>query len=145
MPIKGTIVADNAVAGNVGEVLSAGQATAQSLTTATPLNLVTLNLTPGDWDVWGQIVFTPSAAPTSLTAAVGLTSATLPTVAQLCAGNGAMTQMRLSYTSAQVQTIQTGMTRLNVSVATPAYLLAQAVFASGTCTVQGFISARRAR
>jgi hypothetical protein len=143
--LKGTVAADNTASGVVGEFISATQPTATSLTTATSLNLATLALTPGDWDVWGQMIFTPSAAPTSLSAAVGTTSATLPTTAQLAAGTGAMTQMRLSYTSAQVQTIQTGMTRVNVSATTNVFLLAQATFASGTVTAQGFISARRAR
>jgi hypothetical protein len=143
--LKGTVAADSAASGVVGEFISASQATATSLTTATALNLATLALTAGDWDVWGQIIFTPSAAPSSLSAAVGSTSATLPTAAQLAAGNGAATQLRLSYTSAQVQTLQTGMTRVNVSATTNIFLLAQATFASGTVTAQGFISARRAR
>jgi hypothetical protein len=56
-----------------------------------------------------------------------------------------MAQYRLAYTSGQSQTFQTGTTRVNVSVATTVYLLAQATFASGTCTAMGFIRARRMR
>jgi hypothetical protein len=63
--LKGVTDASNAIAGNVGEFLSASQATATALTTATTLNLATLSLSPGDWDVWGQIIFTPSAAPSA--------------------------------------------------------------------------------
>jgi len=144
MPLRGTVAADNAVAGNVGEFVSTSQATAQSITTNVVLNLATLSLQPGDYDVWGVVIFTPSAAPSNLAAAVGLASATLPTTAQLCAGNGAMTQMRLSYTSAQVQTFQTGMARVNVSTTTSVFLLAQGTF-TGTCTGQGFICSRRVR
>jgi hypothetical protein len=143
--LKGVTDASSAAAGNLGEFLSASQATATALTTATALNLATLSLSAGDWDVWGQITFTPSAAPSSLSAAIGTTSATLPTPAQLAAGTGAMTQHRLTFTSAQTQTMQTGATRVNVSATTSMFLLAQAVFASGTCTATGFISARRRR
>lgn len=142
---KGVTNAGNAPAGIVGEQLSASQATAQSLTTATPLNLATLSLTAGDWAVSGVIIFTPSGAPTSLTAAIGQTSATLPTAAQLAAGTGAMFQLRTSYTSAQTQTFQTGLTRINQSATANVYLLAQATFSPGTVTATGYISARRVR
>jgi hypothetical protein len=54
-----------------------------------------------------------------------------------------MTQLRLTFTSAQTQTMQTGVTRVNVSATTSVFLLAQATFASGTCTATGFISAAR--
>jgi hypothetical protein len=144
-PIRGTVLADNAAAGNIGEQLAASQTTAISLTTAVTANIATIALTPGDWSVSGVVVFTPSAAPSALAAAIGSTSATLPTAAQVATGTGNMTQYRLTFTSAQPQTMQTGITRVNVSATTNVYLTAQGTFASGTLTATGYISARRVR
>lgn len=143
-PIKGTIAADNAAAGNVGEQLSVSVTTPVSLTTNVTSNVGTLALTPGDWVIAGVVVFTPSAAPSALAAAVAVASATLPTAAQIAAGTGNMTQYRLSFTSAQIQTMQTGPTRVNVSANTNVFLAAQGTF-TGTCTATGYMSARRAR
>jgi hypothetical protein len=144
MPIKGTIAADNAAAGNIGEQLSTSQATAVSLTTNVTVNIATLVLTPGDWAVSGVIVFTPSQAPTALAAAIGTTSATLPTAAQIAAGTGNMTQYRLTFGNA-TQTMQAGVVRVNVSAPTTVYLMAQGTFSGGTLTATGYISARRVR
>jgi hypothetical protein len=143
-PVVGTVAADNAAAGNTGEQLAVSITTPVSLTTNTTVNLGSLPLTPGDWVVAGVIVFTPSAAPSALAAAVATISATLPTAAQIAAGTGNMTQYRLTFTSAQIQTMQTGPTRVNVSAAATIYLAAQGTF-TGTCTATGYMSARRAR
>jgi Collagen triple helix repeat (20 copies) len=145
MPIKGTIAADNAAAGNIGEQLSASQPTAVSMTTNVTANIATLALTPGDWVVSGVIIFTPSAAPTALAAAIATASATLPTAAQIAAGTGNMTQYHLAFTSGATQTMQTGVNRVNVSAATSVYLAAQGTFASGTLSATGYVSARRVR
>jgi hypothetical protein len=101
-------------------------------------------LSPGDWDVWGQIVFIPGTAPTALAAGVSTTSATLPTAAQLAQGQGAMIQLRATFTSSVGATLQTGTTRINVSTPITVYLVAQ-ITGTGSWTATGFISARRAR
>jgi hypothetical protein len=143
-PASGTVAADNAASGIVGENLATSQTTPVSLTTAVTANIATLALTPGDWSVSGVVIFAPSAAPSALGGAVGLTSATLPTAAQVAAGTGNLTQYRLTFTTGQTQTMQTGITRVNVSASTNVYLLAQGTF-TGTCTATGYISARRVR
>lgn len=143
-PIKGTIAADNAAAGNVGEQLSVSVASPVSLTTNVTANVGSIALTPGDWVIAGVVVFTPSGAPSALAAAVAVTSATLPTAAQIAAGTGNMTQYKLTFVSGGVQTMQTGPVRVNVSANTTVYLAAQGTF-TGTCTAVGYMSARRAR
>jgi collagen type II alpha len=143
-PIKGTIAADNAAAGNIGEQLAASQTTPVSLTTNVTANIATLMLTPGDWVVAGVVVFTPAQAPSALAAAVSNASATLPTAAQIAAGTGNMNQFRLTFANGVTQTMQTGPTRVNVSASTSVYLAAQGTFTS-TCTATGYISARRVR
>jgi hypothetical protein len=144
MPIKGTVAADQAAAGNVGENLAASQTTAVSLTTNVTANIATLALTPGDWAVSGVVVFNPVQAPSALAAAVATASATLPTAAQVAAGTGNMTQYRLTFANGVTQTMQTGICRVNVSTNTNVFLAAQGTFNS-TCTATGYISARRVR
>jgi hypothetical protein len=141
----GVIDGSNAAAGVNGENLAASQTTPVSLTTAVTANIATLALTPGDWSVSGVVIFTPSAAPSALAAAVATVSATLPTAAQIAAGVGNMTQYRLTFTSAQTQTMQAGICRISVSANTNVFLAAQGTFASGTLTATGYISARRVR
>jgi hypothetical protein len=142
-PVKGVVDGSNAAAGNVGEFLSASITTAVNLTTAVAASVGSLVLTPGDWDVWGQVILNPTGNPTIIAVAVGITSATLPTAAQINAGQGAMSQYRANFTSGATN-MQTGMFRLNVSAATTVYLTAQATF-NNAMTATGYISARRIR
>ena len=142
--VKGTVAADNATAGNVGEFISSSNTAGTALTSGTTVNIVTLSLTPGDYDVWGYITFTPANALTVVAAAVSPTSATLPTAAQMAAGTGSMAQYNLNFTNAKPATMQTGMCRVNISANTSIYLVAQATFTS-TLTAAGAIFARRVR
>ncbi len=59
---NGTITNDSASAGQIGEFAQAKVAAASAInvTTATPLNVITLSLTAGDWDVQGNVSFYPS-------------------------------------------------------------------------------------
>jgi hypothetical protein len=141
--LKGTTAGTEAGSGNRGEYLTVSVTTPVTLTTNITANVATLALPAGDWHVWGTVIFTPSAALTSVIAATGNTSATLPTPAQLQAGNGAATQIKASFTSAQVQVAQTGLDRVLSSATGNVYLLAQATFASGTANATGFFCARR--
>lgn len=135
----------NAAPGQIGELLSAGQATALSMTTNATLNVVTLSLTPGDWKVYGVATLTNSAAATVMGAGVSSTSATLPTAANLAAGIGALNQLRVSFTAGGPNIFPTGNARVNNSATANVYLVAQATFASGTCTATGYLAARRMR
>lgn len=143
----GTTAADNTAAGQVGEQIAASLTTSVPLTSATTANVGSMSLTPGDWTVAGVVLFQPAsnAAPSALIAAVGTASATLPTAAQVAGGAGNMTQYHATFASNALEVMQTGPTRINVSVATTVYLMAQATFSSGTCGVTGYISARRVR
>jgi hypothetical protein len=143
---QGVTDGSNAAVGALGEQLSASQTTAVSLTTNVTANIATLALSAGDWSVSGVIVFTPSgSAPTALAAAVALASATLPTAAQVAAGTGNLTQYHLSFANGATQTMQTGISRINVSAPTSVYLAAQGTFSGGSVTATGYIAARRVR
>lgn len=144
VPLAGVKDGSNAATGNVGEVVSSSQITPVSLTTNVVANVTQITLPPGDWAVSGVVTFTPSGGPNTLAAGVSNASAAMPTPAQVAAGTGNKTQYSLQFTNAAVQTMQTGLTRVNVSVATTVYLVASAQF-SGSCTATGYLSARRVR
>lgn len=146
LPYMGVTDGSNALTGGNGEQLSASVTTAVFMTTNTTVNIATLALTAGDWSVSGVAVFNPvSAAPSALAVAIGTTSATLPTAAQVAAGTGNMTQYHLSFTNGATQTMQTGISRINISAATNVYLTAQGTFSGGTLSATGYVSARRVR
>jgi hypothetical protein len=139
--ILGSGTNDNALVGFVGETFATAIASNQAMTTATPMNVGSVSLTAGDWDVSGYVQFTPSAAPTMLACGINVTSAALP------AGNTqySVQQLALAFTSGAVQVLGTGRTRISLAATTSVYLVAQGTFASGTLNAQGYINARRRR
>ena len=74
--IIGTTTNDNANAGSVGELIF-GTGGPVSLTSGVPANIVSVSLTPGDWDLHASIFFSPSGATTLVAASISPTSATL--------------------------------------------------------------------
>jgi hypothetical protein len=131
---QGVTNASNAAAGQIGELV-VNSATVP-LTTTVTANICTITLSAGDWDVFGQCDFSPSAYNISLAAcAPTLTSATL------------------AYPYAQINSNSTlsgwgttsGPLRVNTASTVTVYLAAQAIFPSGTCNVTGYLSARRMR
>jgi hypothetical protein len=146
-PRRGVTDGSSAAAGMVGEYIQANNTAGSALTTGVALNVATLNLTAGDWDVWGQTIFTEGAntIPTVLASATSPVSATLPTPAQLAAGQGAMSQIAATMTKGLNQIMQTGPDRYSSNAPQTVYLVTQATFSGGTLSVTGFISARRIR
>jgi hypothetical protein len=143
MPIKGTVAADQAVAGNLGEVLSTSITTGVSLSSGVAANVGSLALTPGDWEVNGQVVINSAANnPTRIAAGISNTTAALPTATQLASGTGAANDLTTNLVKGTF-CLPTGTCRFNVSAATTVYLVALATVAGATVT--GFIYARRAR
>lgn len=122
----------DANAGDVGELLTAsgGPVTLASGTAAT---IATLNLTPGDWDVSGNVVFSPSAGGTSRSF--------------YGAGLDALdTYLAATFSTAALnQAMNTGPRRYNVSAATAVHVVAQVVFSGGTVTATATARARRMR
>lgn len=142
--IPGTATNDNASAGNVGEFQSASVASSSAVTlvTATAKDVVTLSLTAGDWDIWGDVSFSPAGTTTvsQISAWVSLTSGTLPTLPALGFQN-----IAASLTTGASQTLVTGMLRVSLSGTTTVYLSAQSAFGTSTMSAYGIIAARRAR
>ena len=126
-----------AAAGVVGEVLSAVTAADVSVTSGTPLNVLSLSLPAGEYELESALLVTNSGNVTALSFGVSSTSAVLPSnwydlysiTTTLAAGNSSRQGMSR---------------RLRLSATTTVYLVAQASF-TGTCTAQGYIRAMRVR
>lgn len=127
--------------GQIGEVISASITANQPMTSGVTMNIGSIYLTAGDWDVDGQAVINPSNAPTVAAAGVNTVSAILP-AGNTAAGSGQV--IRAAFGSGIVQ-LATGRAVVNVSAVTLVYLVASCTFASGACTATGYISARRRR
>jgi hypothetical protein len=145
---RGVTNGSNAAAGMVGEFLSASNTAGSALTTGVALNVASLTLTAGDWHVWGQTIFAEAnnTIPSMMATATSPSSGTLPTLAQLASGIGAMTQIVANFTKGVAnQIMQTGPDRYSSNASQNVYLVAQAAFGGGALTVTGCISARRVR
>lgn len=151
--VKGTPTNDNAIPGDIGEYIfsTIPSGSAVSLTTATPANVTSIVLTPGDWDVDGLVDFSP-AASTSVTqynASVSGTSATLAT--QPGAGNFSPDTTFTVNQAAEVPAALFAAATMTARVSIPlganqtVFLVAQATFTVSTLSAYGTVRARRVR
>ena len=145
--LPGTATNDAAAAGNVGELLSSVVASGSqaALTTATPLDITSLALSAGDWDVWGEIQFSTNTT-TSVTAILGSLSTSSGSLVTTVG------QFDNHYKSAVVPGAATGAFaskigpfRVSLSGSTTYYLTADAAFTVSNMSAYGGIFARRVR
>jgi hypothetical protein len=143
--IKGTVTADDAAAGMVGEYVHV-KTPWTAVTNAIYTNLTDVSLTPGDWDVSGQGRWEPASTTqySLLMVGVGLNGATSGGVSQGLGEEG-ITEMSPAVSGANTILLPTPVIRLSLAVATTVYLVTQAVFANGTMRSGGTIRARRVR
>ncbi len=135
--IIGTITNNNAAAGSVGESIASTFTAA--LSSGTLVDITSISLTAGDWDVFGSISVAPSDVLTGVKGGINIVSETLP-----LASTGVLMELTLSFVSGQPFTASVGSARFSVSSTTTVYLVMVAAFAS-TCDGTGFIRARRVR
>ena len=140
--IVGTTTNNVPNAGSVGEVIAASVAgsSAVPLTSGTIANVTSISLTPGDWDVWGNVAFSPSATISEAEGAVSQTSANFPGIIA-----GGIFIYPYTSGSAALTVGATGATVMRLAATTTVYLTASATFSSGTCAAYGVIYARRRR
>ena len=141
--IVGTTAADNAAAGYVGQYISShvDSSPGVSIATATDINVTSISLTAGDWDVSGNVTIYNSA--TALYAAVGwasTTSATLVNASKYSGFTGNFSTNAFTIYAAAIPPL-----RVNVNTTTTVYLSARCNFTSGTSLASGTIQARRVR
>lgn len=137
--IIGTSTNNSAASGYVGEYLT-GTASGVSLVSNTGKTVVTLSLTAGDWDVFGNLSFVPNASSTiaSLATSISLTTDTLEV-------NAGLTSLVAVFTTGSTQYLCAGVTRMSLSGTTNVYLIGKSIFSISTMTATGIISARRVR
>lgn len=148
---RATKTNDDAAAGEIGEVKTATVATASSvsLSSGTAKDVTTLDLTPGDWDVWGQVDRNWSGTTaTIVSTGISLTADTMPTQP---GGSGIGTDplqtdtATFGTTLTGIKSQRCGPVRVSISVATTLHLVAKDTFSAGTVTAFGTITARRVR
>lgn len=147
--VKGVTDGSDAAAGMVGELMDSfiPQGSAINLTTAVAVNVTSLNLTAGDWDVFGIVAYFGGATTivTEAAASVSTTSATLATDGTL--GRAFLIPASASYTPFSTNDImqQCGPVRVSVSATTTVYLVGRLKFTTSTATAYGELRARRVR
>ena len=144
--LPGTVTNDNASTGNVGQLISSNivSGSAVSLTTATPLDITTISLTAGDWDVQGNCTSNPAGSTTTsvFICSISTTLNTLNTIPSDSSGFGLN---NASQPAGGAQTIVTDSARLSLSATTTIHLVTQASFAVSTMGAYGKLRARRVR
>lgn len=137
--ITGVTNGSNATGGSVGEFPAANTA-GTSMSSTVAANCTALSLTAGDWDVWGNVVFSPAGGTvlTNIVSGITTTAATLP-----AAGSYAQVQGTLG--TGTSQSLPAPMQRINVTSTTTVYLIGYASFTTSTMTCSGWMWARRVR
>ncbi len=140
--IIGSSTGANSDLGIVGEVISFSVQfpSAIALTSNVVTNLGTVALTPGDWDVEGNIFFTSSpGAITTHTTAFSTVSATFP--------NNSFASLLVTSSTPNIQFsgVAIPFQRFSVSVTTVVFAVVKAIFSSGSGTFCGNVFARRVR
>jgi hypothetical protein len=141
----GTTTNDSAGAGDLGEYIFSQTvvATQVVLSSSTPANITSILLTPGDWDVWGNVFFntSPSTTVTTIEAAISTTSASIPTFPS----SGGAQAINAAFTTGAGQILSAGQVRISIATNTTIYLVGLSAFAVSTMGACGFIGARRRR
>lgn len=145
----GTQTNDNATTGYVGEILTSQilSASAVSLSatsavtdaSASAVNVTSVTLTPGDWDVTGVVdIATSGTTATDVYAGTSATSGVLAADSTFA--------LPVTYTTVtNTASLPTPVVRYSVAAATPVYLTSRALYSAGTTTAYGTIRARRVR
>lgn len=134
--IVGTTTNNSAAAGSVGEYIQAN-ASGVGLTSNTTANVTSISLTAGDWDLGGGISIIGSVANiTDATGGANTTSATF-------GGFGTFFELTAAAFTNASQAIPRQ--RILISTTTTVFLVARAIFLTGTVAASGLIHARRVR
>jgi hypothetical protein len=138
--IKGVVDGSNAAAGQIGEYISAAQPTGQTLTSGTGLNLTSISLTAGDWNIDAVVTYNMSAGGTTYADTwinpPNTLVASAPGYAAVGSSNG---------TLGGPLTLNVAPTRLSITTTTTVNLTVRASFTGPTVTAAGTLYARRVR
>lgn len=141
----GTTTNDNANAGSVGEYITSSILVGSklSLSNSSFVNLTSISLTAGDWDVTATVAFEAGATTSSIfqQVSISLTSATITTL------GSAPATVSKHYPNVGGFTLydHCGPVRHSLSGTTTIYLVVVSTFTVSTMDAYGFIGARRVR
>lgn len=146
--IPGTATNDDASAGRVGEYVSSAIVSGSAVSiavSATPINVTSISLSAGDWDVKGTVhfQFDTTTSVTRMITVLNTTSATFngaPGFFTDFGGIGAQT-----YGGSFINPTFVTTTRYSLSATTTIYLIANAVFTVSFAKAYGLLQARRVR
>ena len=141
----GTTAADNASAGTVGEFLASALATGVAMSSNVTTQIQTLNITAGDWDVWGAFYTVVGGATTCnfQLFAISTSGGFIPGPSTV--QNYGIQGTQYVMVTGQPYYGNTGTSRWNVNTTTAVYLNANFAYAGSTLTGNGAIYARRRR
>jgi hypothetical protein len=123
----------DAAAGDIGEFLEATTTSSVSMTSSTPSDILTLNLGPGDWDVWGWVGVDFASGGSTAAATWGIDG-----IDTRVPGGTFTTSLQISgWTGAHRYSTAAGLTTVALTV--------NASFSAGTADAVGIIRARRRR
>jgi hypothetical protein len=136
--LVGTATNNSADAGYVGEYTTSS-VSAAAIVTNTFTNITTISLTAGDWDVVGSVKTNPAGGTITsyLSCGISTTSATLPTTTY-----GAVATLT---TAGAIAGVNAPKIRLSLSATTTVYLVSSVAYSTSSLTINGVLSARRAR
>ncbi len=140
--IVGTTTNDLAVAGTVGEYFSSYIAVGspQGMSNGVAMNVTSLVLTAGDWDVQGNVnLINTGSSVTATQCGLSSTSATLPV------DGSEVSSGILGTTVSETDGVTLPRKRFSLASQTTVYLVAKATFSIGTFGSYGGITARRVR
>ena len=144
LPLQGVTNGSDAPPGQIGEVISSVvQPGAVTLTSTVAANIASISLSPGDWDVHGEIwLSVGTGAPVNVVGAINTVSATLPATQSIGTSRA---QISATLTASSLDYFAPRACRASLLATTPYYLVGFCNFPSGTTTAGGTIWARRAR
>jgi hypothetical protein len=140
--ITGTTTNDSAAAGIVGEYGEATLVVASAITLANniPANITSISLLPGDYDVWGVVLYVPGGS-TVTTQALGY----IHTVSNTFPGNDSGQVGGIGGTGGSSSFLPVPQTRISLAVTTTVYLGSRVNFTSTAPVASGTIKWRRRR
>lgn len=133
-----------AATGSIGEIITANVVSGSALSispSGTTINVTSISLTRGIWNVWGTVAITlTGTGGTILAGGVGTTSVTLP-----AANSGGVFQYPFTEDTTADAIGSTGTVPISIATTTTVYLIAQATFSGGSAKAYGNITAMRMR
>lgn len=141
--LVGVTNGSSAPAGSIGQPITSNvpSGSAVSLTSNTPVNITSLPLTAGDWDVWGNCWTNPAGSTIQVLTICAISTASGAFPAS--PGAGGMTQLPATLSTGSAIGIPAGTAMFNVASTTTVYLVMMSQFSTSTNTGYGFLAARR--